>query len=88
MANEPEMLRIYRADGDIHASTGAATAGWTDEFLAQHKNSDAILADVVQDFNGAQEDLATLQSEEQVRATVSKYLKLQRQKGKPITTRP
>ncbi|WP_161600146.1 DNA polymerase [Aurantimonas manganoxydans] len=88
MANEPEMLRIYRADGDIHASTGAATAGWTDEFFAQHKNSDAILADVVQDFYGAQEYLAPLVAGECNSATVAKYLKPQRQKGEPVTRPP
>lgn len=84
MANEKNMLEIYRKDGDIHKATAAAIIGISyDEFVERSKDT-TPLKQCVHEFNGAQTWLNRQPKDERDVVSVAKFLKDKRQQAKPV----
>lgn len=83
MANEPEMLAVYRAGGDIHASTAAAALGISDAEFATWNNREIALSDRL-DLPGARQLFEQTKPEKRLELTLNKLHALQRFRAKAV----
>lgn len=84
MANETEMLRIYREGGDIHAATASAVMGISEEKFNIGIKCDIPLIEVYKDWVGAESYLSKLSPDERKKITVAKYLGFKRFQAKAV----
>jgi DNA polymerase I-like protein with 3'-5' exonuclease and polymerase domains len=84
MANEREMIRIYKEGGDIHSATAAAIMGVTDEAFAIGMGDETPLVDVANLWPGAGKWLSDLSPGKRRTVTVSEYLEFKRQCAKAV----
>jgi DNA polymerase I-like protein with 3'-5' exonuclease and polymerase domains len=84
MANDRNMIRIYKAGGDIHSATAAAVAGIPfDKFMSGRKD-DTKLITVANMWKGSGRFLQSLAPGARSEATVKDYLDLLRYRAKAI----
>lgn len=84
MANERNMLRIYREGGDIHVATGAGVVGISEERLYAGKKDKSLLMDVANEWKGSGHYLQTLNPGKRKTVTVSDYVAQIRQQAKAV----
>ena len=84
MANEKNMLRIYRDGDDIHAATGAAIAGIPFPKFKQGQKDGRLLIECANEWKGSGSFLSNLSPGARNKATVKDYCKSLRQKAKAV----
>lgn len=84
MAMEPEMLRIYNEDGDIHAATAAAVSRVPFQEFMTWKGNQTPLQPVAQHIPGAEAYLGTLDPTKRHEASLGDFFALQRFRAKAV----
>lgn len=83
-ANEPRMLEVYRAGGDIHASTAAIACGVPFEQFMSWKSDERLLLDCANEIPGSGAYLQSLNPGARREAKVKDFFKLQRFRAKAV----
>jgi len=84
MANEANMIDIYRANGDIHAATAAVSLGLSAEEFATWKTDAVFLRDVL-DLPGAKQLFDQTSPEKRAALTLKSLHALQRFRAKAVS---
>ena len=84
MANEPEMIRIYQNNGDIHSATAAAVMNISEEKFNAAKEDLTPFLDVRGQWGGAQEFLSKFNREAQTKLTLADFIDYKRFQAKAV----
>lgn len=83
-ANEPTMLAVYRAGGDIHETTAAVAMGVDEAVFKSWKTDDRLLMQVANEIKGSGPYLQSLNPGARAEAKVSDFYDLCRYRAKAI----
>lgn len=84
MANDRELIKIYKAGGDVHSATAASLIGKTyDQFVAGRKD-DTLLMSVANSWLGAGNYLKTFGAKAREKLTVADFCDFKRYQAKAV----
>lgn len=84
MANEKNMIRLYKMGEDIHAATGAAISGIPFAKFKQGQKDDRFLSGCLAEWKGAAHWFGLLSKGKRETVKVSSYMKHLRQQAKAV----
>tara|TARA_R110002153_G_scaffold26421_5_gene82926 strand:+ start:7520 stop:10489 length:2970 start_codon:yes stop_codon:yes gene_type:complete len=86
MANDKELIKVYKSGGDVHSATAAGVIGKSYEQFMAGRKDDTILCDpvIANQWKGAGDFLKTFGNNERMKVTVADFCDFKRYQAKAV----